>query len=186
MTGLGVFTVASLTFWPSSSLLSFPGFVVSNILIGTGAAIIQVSANSFIALAGPDELMEARINFGQGLQAIGTIVGPLLALKVLFKTVSKAGLYRSQWLYLGIALWATLLGVIVYYVPLSEACDEDFEKVAKRHEFRTGLSTRTKVWHVRIIPFASTTGILLLWLYLGEQQALRFFWNALVNEVEPG
>ena len=34
LTGLGVFTVAALSFWPSSSLLSFPGFVVSNILIG--------------------------------------------------------------------------------------------------------------------------------------------------------
>jgi fucose permease len=180
---LSVFTVATLTFWPSSSLLSFPGFVVSNILIGSGLSIIQLAANPFIALAGPEELMECRLNFGQGLQAIGTLVSPLLAIKVLFKHISRAGLFRSQWLYLAVSLWSSLLGVIVYYVPLCEASNADLERVAWQRS-RKGLSKHAKVCGIKIIPFVAFTGIFSIWLFIGAQEQLRYFWNSLMMEVK--
>jgi fucose permease len=186
ITGLGVFTVACLSFWPSSSLLSFPGFVISNLLIGCGLAILQLPANPFIALAGPDELMESRLNFSQGLQAVGAVIAPLLANKALFRTVTRAALFRSQWVYLGVSLWASLLGIIIYYVPLSEASDDDLEHVARQHENQRGLRNQTKVWRINIVPFVAVAGILAMWLYLGTQQHLRFFWGDIMGEVTPG
>ena len=183
ITGLCVFTVATLTFWPSSSLLSFPGFVVSNILMGSGLSIIQLAANTFITLAGPDELMECRFNFGHGLQAIGTLVSPLLAIKVLFKDITHTGLFHSQWLYLALSLWSSLLGVIVYYVPLCEASDDDLERVAKLRE-QKGLSKRAKLCGIRVMPFVAVTSIFAVWLYIGTQEQLRYFWNNLMMEVK--
>jgi fucose permease len=186
ITGLGVFTVASLSFWPSSSLLSFPGLVVSNLLIGCGLAILQLPANPFIGLAGPDKLMESRLNFSQGLQVVGAVVALLLADRALFQRVDRAALFHSQWVYLGVSLWASLLGIIVYYVPLSEASDDDLECVARRLEVRRNLSRQTKLWRIYIVPFVAVTGILAMWLYLGTQQQLRYFWVDIMDEVIPG
>lgn len=186
ITGLGVFTVACLSFWPSSSLLSFAGLVVSNILIGSGLAILQLPANPFIALAGPDALMESRLNFSQGLQAIGAVVAPLIANKALFQQVNRAALFHSQWVYLAISLWASLLGIIFYYVPLSEASDDDLEHVARRQQIQTSLSRQTKVWGVTITAFVAVAGIFAMWLYLGSQQQLRYFWGDLMDDVKPG
>lgn len=185
ITGLAVFTVAALTFLPSSSLLSYPGFVVSNILIGSGLSILEVAANPFIALAGPDELMEARLNFSQGLQGIGSVLSPLLAVKVLFKHVGTTGLFASQWLYLAVGLWSSLLGVIFYYVPLSEASDDDLERVAFRREVRRGLCWRERVWGVRIIWAVAGLGIVAMWFYVGGQEQVGYFWTELVTEALP-
>jgi fucose permease len=186
ITGLGVFTVASLSFWPSSSLLSFPGFVVSNILIGGGLSILQVTANPYIALAGPDELMESRLNFAQALQAVGALAAPLLATKVLFKHVGRSGLFRSQWLYLAVSLWSSLLGIIFYYAPLSEASDDDLERVATLRDTRRGISKRAKVLGIHIIPYIAVSCIFVMWLCLGSQEQLRYYWNDLMAEVKPG
>jgi fucose permease len=184
--GLALFTVATVSFWPSSSLLSFPGFSVSNILMGSGLAVLQVAANPYVALAGPDELMESRLNFARGFQVIGQIVAPLLADKVLFKRGGRSGLFTSQWLYLAISLWSSLLGVVFYYVPLSEASDDDLEVASTRREIRMGISKSARVWHVNIGLFVATTGMFSMWLYIGAQEQLRYFWNDLMTEAKPG
>jgi fucose permease len=186
ITGLAVFTIATLSFWPSSSLVSFPGFSVSNILIGSGLAILQVAANPYVALAGPDELMESRLNFARGFQAIGQMVSPLLAIKVLFKRVGRPGLFSSQWLYLAISLSASLLGVVFYYVPLCEASNDDLELVASRREIRKGISKQAHVWRINIMLVVAIAGIFGMWLYIGAQEQLRYFWNDLMAEVKPG
>lgn len=185
ITGLGVFTVAAFSFWPSSSLLSFPGFVVSYILIGIGLSILQTAANTYISLAGPDELMESRLSFAQALQAIGAGTSPLLSVKVIFRTFGRGGVFKFQWLYLAIGFWTSLLGVIVYYVPLSECSDGDLERVARLREVRRGLSKHAKVWRINIIPFIASTSIFGLWMYLGAQEQLRYFWTTFVIEVKP-
>ena len=80
------------------------GFVVSNLLTGSGLSVLEVAANPFIALARPDELMESRLNFAQGMQAVGVVVSPLIAVEVMFKNGGRAGLFNSQLVYLAAAL----------------------------------------------------------------------------------
>jgi fucose permease len=130
--------------------------------------------------------MEARLNFAQGLQAIGTMVSPLLTIKVLFKRVGRVGLFHSQWLYLAVSLWSSLLAVIVYYVPLSEAGDDDLEHFAMRRETRKGLNRRAKVFGINIVLFIAVAGGFAVSLFIGAQEQLRYFWNNLLIEVKPG
>jgi fucose permease len=130
--------------------------------------------------------MESRLNFVRGLQAIGQLVSPLLVIKVLFKREGRPGLFRSQWLYLAISLWASLLGVIVYYVPLGEASDADLELVASRREIRKGISKQARVWGINIILLVAIAGIFGMWLYAGTQEQVRLFWDDLMAEVKPG
>jgi len=130
--------------------------------------------------------MESRLNFVRGLQAIGQMVSPLLVIKVLFKREGRPGLFRAQWLYLAISLWASLLAVIVYYVPLGEASDADLELVASRREIRKGISKQARACGINIILLVAIAGIFGMWLYAGTQEQLRLFWDDLMAEVKPG
>ena len=129
--GLCIYGCGTLVFWPSAVLTSFPAFLVSNFIIGLGLATLEVGANPFIALCGPPNYAEVRLNVSQGVQAIGSIVSPLLAQKVMFKNVSSApSLLDAQWAYLGIGLFDVSLAIAFYYLPIPEVSDDDLEEIA--------------------------------------------------------
>lgn len=131
MVGLSVYACGTLVFWPSAVLNSFPAFLVSNFITGAGLSTLELSANPFIALCGPPEYAETRLNLSQGVQAIGTIVSPLLAKKVLFPSNAR-GLIDVQWTYLGISFFNICLAIIYFYIPLPEATDEELEAASQR------------------------------------------------------
>ncbi|OCT51542.1 putative MFS transporter [Cladophialophora carrionii] len=89
--GLAVYGCGTLVFWPSAVLTSYAAFTVSNFIVGFGLSCLEVAANPYIALCGPLEFAEVRLNLSQAFQAIGTVCSPLLATKVLFKSVNSAG-----------------------------------------------------------------------------------------------
>jgi fucose permease len=186
MTGLGVYSVGALAFWPSSVLISYAGFFISNFLIALGMALLEVSVDPFIALAGPEYLMEARLNFSRALYGIGVIVSDFLATRVFFKNVGLSGLFDTQWLYLAVALWASLLAMVCYYVPLSEASDEDLELVVRQRENCGKPKQWQRVWGCRVLLLVTIAGIFAMWLFVGAQEQLTYFWTPLVQEVKPG
>ena len=122
ITGLCIYACGTLIFWPSAVLASFPAFLISNFVVGLGLATLEVAANPFIILCGPTRYAETRINLSQGVQAVGSVVSPILAIRVLFKNVQDApSLIDAQWTYLSIALFDIALAVVFYYLPLPEA-----------------------------------------------------------------
>jgi len=131
MVGLSVYACGTLVFWPSAVLNSFPAFLVSNFITGAGLSTLELGANPFIALCGPPEYAETRLNLSQGVQAIGTIISPLLAKKVLFPSNAQ-GLIDVQWTYLGISFFNICLAIIYFYIPLPEATDEELEAASQR------------------------------------------------------
>ena len=120
ITGLCIYSTGSLVFWPSAVLASFPAFLASNFIVALGLSTLEIAANPFIALCGPPEHAEARLNFAQAVQAIGGVMSPLLATLVLFKQVDVRSLIDTQWTYLAIALFVAVLAGFFYYYPLPE------------------------------------------------------------------
>ncbi|CAG8364481.1 unnamed protein product [Penicillium salamii] len=164
MTGLCIYACGTLIFWPSAVLTSTPAFILSNFIVGFGLAVLETAANPFIALCGPLENSEIRLNISQGVQAVGSVLSPLLAKRVLFKSVQDvASLVDVQWAYLGIALFDVLLAVAFYYLPVPEASDEDLEELANRRR----EDNMTKV-----------VGIPVVWLTLGLGVWSQFFYCA--------
>ena len=169
MTGLVVYGCGTLVFWPSAVLTSYTAFTLSNFLVGFGLSCLEISANPFTALCGPLEYAEVRLNLSQGFQAIGTIVSPLLAQKVLFKNVLDApSLIDVQWTYLGIALFDVILAVVFYYLPIPEASDEDLEELADQ---RSAVN-RARVGPVRVVWVTLALGVFCQWCYVGGQEAI--------------
>ncbi|CAI6338708.1 unnamed protein product [Periconia digitata] len=183
MVGLTIYACGTLIFWPSAVLSSFPAFLISNFIVGMGLSMLELGANPFIILCGPPEFAEARINFSQGIQAIGTVVSPLLAKKVLFKA-SPNNLIDVQWAYLGIAFFTVLLAVVYYYVPLPEATDEELEAASARMPMPRGSTVGSS--QIKVMGVSLGLGAVSVFCYVGGQETVSTSFAEFVARVEPG
>lgn len=182
ITGLSVYGCGTLVFWPSAVLTSYGAFIVSNFIVGFGLSCLEIAANPYIALCGPLEYAEVRLNLSQAFQAIGTVLSPLLATKVLFKNVLNApSLVDVQWTYLGIALFVFALAVVFYYIPLPEASDEQLEELADRRS--AAYAAKVGPWKVIYVTLA--LGVFSQWCYVGLQECVGNNIQPLMQLVKP-
>lgn len=185
MVGLCVYGCGTLVFWPSAVLTSYTAFTISNFIVASGLSCLEIAANPYIALCGPLEYAEVRLNLSQAFQAIGTICSPLLAAKVLFKNVSNANapsLIDVQWTYLGIAMFVYLLAIIFYYIPLPEATDEQLEELADRRSSVNNANLGP--W--KVIYATLALGVFSQWVYVGLQECVGNNLQPLIRLIQPG
>ena len=182
MAGLAVYGCGTLVFWPSAVLTSYGAFLVSNFIVASGLSCLEVAANPYIALCGPLEYAEVRLNLSQAFQAVGTVCSRLLASKVLFKNINSASsLVDVQWAYLGIALFVFGLAVVFYYIPLPEASDD---QLAEQADKRTAIYQR-KVGPYQVIFVTLGLGVFTQFGYVGFQEAIGGNMEALLAVVVP-
>ncbi|KAE8453898.1 hypothetical protein EG329_007674 [Mollisiaceae sp. DMI_Dod_QoI] len=187
--GLCIYGTGTLIFWPCAVLTSFPGFIISNFVVGLGLSILETAANPFIALCGPSHHAEFRLLLAQGVQAIATILSQLLAQNVLFEAIGpeNVGLIDVQWTYLAIALFTVILALFFYYMPLPEATDADLQQQSEE----LGIHREQTIFKGKL-PLVYTTLVLAIvanWLYVGAQEGLSVWFGALLttaNEMHGG
>ncbi|KAF2704813.1 MFS monosaccharide transporter-like protein [Pleomassaria siparia CBS 279.74] len=180
--GLIIYACGALVFWPSAVLTSFPAFLISNFITGLGLSTLELGANPFIVLCGPPEYAEARLNMSQAIQAIGSILSPLLAKKVLFKA-SAGSLIDVQWTYLGISFFTIVLAIAFFYVPLPEATDEELENASARMPIPRNAtlgSSKIKVMWVSLFM-----GVFSVFCYVGGQESTSTSFAAYMKLVMP-
>ncbi|KAF2086130.1 MFS monosaccharide transporter-like protein [Saccharata proteae CBS 121410] len=165
--GLVIYACGTLVFWPSAVLTSYPAFLISNFIVGMGLSCLELAANPFIFLCGPSQYGEIRLCVSQGVQAVGTVVSPLLASKVLFK-IDANSLIDVQWTYLGISLFTVLLAVAFWYVPLPEATDDELEDSVERADD----ANHAKIGQFKVVWITLGVGIFAMWCYVGFQESV--------------
>ena len=186
--GLCIYGCGTLIFWPSAVLTSFPAFLISNFIVGLGVSILEIAGNPFVILCGPPEHAETRLNLSQGVQAIGSVISPILAQKVLFKSVNDGpSLIDVQWTYLGIALFVVLLALAFYYMPIPEASDEDFEEIAERRRPTNHklVSLFPGGFKVPIVYLTLSLAIFSQFCYVGGQEAVAGVFLQYIPIVQP-
>lgn len=140
--GLCIYGVGALMFWPSAVYRSFGGFCGSLFIVGSGLSTLETSANPYIAVCGPPRLSEFRLELSQSVQAVGSVVAPLLASRVFFKNTDETDLSNVQWTYLGIAAFVFLLAVVFFFSSIPEVTDADMELQAEQASDLTGYEDR--------------------------------------------
>lgn len=141
--GLVLYGIGALMMWPAALHKSFGGFCGATFIIGSGLGSLETAANPYMAgvfvrlqvlmhrsnlspfhsvVTGPPRYAEMRINLAQAIQAVGTVVGPVLGSYVFFKeTNDNVGALQSvQWVYLAIAIFVFLLAVVFYFAAIPE------------------------------------------------------------------
>lgn len=180
--GLAIYACGTLIFWPAAVLTSFPTYVIVNFLVGMGLSVLEVAANPFIALCGPPQYAEIRLNLSQGFQAVGTVVAPLIASKAFTKYQNNApSLIDTQWAYLGIALVTVLLALAYHYLPLPEATDEELEDASERVDG----ANNARVRGIRVVTVILGLGVLSQFCYVGSQETLGTTFTEYLGIVEP-
>lgn len=171
ITGLVLYGIGALMFWPSAKYESFGGFCGSLFIVGSGLSTLETSANPFIATCGPPRLSEFRLELSQSFQAVGSIVAPLLASRVFFNNLNVHGkdtdLSNVQWTYLGIAAFVFLLAVVFYFAPLPEVTDADMALQAEQCSGLTGYADKPMRQQKKLF-----FGVAAQFCYVGAQVAV--------------
>jgi len=180
--GLAIYACGTLVFWVAAVLTSFPTYVIVNFVVGMGLSTLEIAANPFIALCGPQEYAEIRLNLSQGFQAIGTVIAPLIAAKGFTKYQNDApSLVNTQWAYLGIALFTVALAVAYFYIPLPETTEQELEDASERMD----RANDAKVNGTRTIWIILGLGVFSQFCYVGGQETYGTTWTPYLTEVNP-
>jgi FHS family L-fucose permease-like MFS transporter len=155
--GLVVTGLGALAFWPAAAAPSYPLFLGALFVLAGGITILQVAANPYVAVLGPPRTAASRLNLTQGLNSLGTTVGPLLGAMLILSddaSISAAERARSvQAPYVGIAITLFVLAFVFYRVRLPGI------------EPRARLGGGSSLWSHRPLVF----GTIAIFLYVGAE-----------------
>src|SRR5215472_4893176 len=93
--GLLISATGSALFWPAANLSSYPLFLVALFIVGIGFAMLQIAANPYVTILGPEKTASSRLNLAQGFNSIGTTIGPLIGGDLIFSYCAKSGAHGA-------------------------------------------------------------------------------------------
>ncbi len=88
---LVISALGSALFWPAASITSYPLFLVALFIVGLGFAMLQIAANPYVTILGPERTASSRLNLAQGFNSVGTTLGPLIGGYMIFEYFNRAG-----------------------------------------------------------------------------------------------
>ena len=178
ISGLLLFALGCLLFWPAALLGSYSFFLFSLFIIASGLTFLETGANPFIVELGDEQTAERRLNLSQAFNPIGSILGVLIGTVFVFsgtdidqamiENMKNTGVYANYlqeetlrvvrpYLCLAVlaCLWALLASRI--HFPLKKK-EEVKQKIQVKHSVSFLIKDR-----------AFMKGVLALFLYVGAQ-----------------
>ncbi|TNF67548.1 MAG: sugar MFS transporter [Gammaproteobacteria bacterium] len=89
--GFLVAGVGCLGFWPAAGYEVYAYFLISLFVLAAGIVVLQVAANPYVSLLGNKKSASARLTFVQGLNSLGTTIGPIIGGVFILGAIAKAG-----------------------------------------------------------------------------------------------
>jgi FHS family L-fucose permease-like MFS transporter len=94
--GLLMAAVGSALFWPAAVTASYPMFLAALFVVGLGFAMLQIAANPYVTILGPEKTASSRLNLAQGFNSVGTTIGPLIGGWLIFQYFAKTGAHGAD------------------------------------------------------------------------------------------
>lgn len=183
--GLAVAGIGALSFWPAAALPSYAVFLFALFVLATGITVLQVAANPYVTLLGPEKTASSRLTLAQALNSLGTTLAPLIGGYLILAAQPKTAdalaalsaaelsAYRAaeaqavQGPYLGLALTLFALAAFVLAFRLPTVGRAEQPADGRRY-------TIAEVLRVRHAAF----GVLAIFCYVGAEVAIG---SVLVN-----
>ena len=73
------------------NLLPYWIFLAGLFIVGLGFAMLQIAANPYVTILGPERTASSRLNFAQAFNSVGTTTGPLIGGFLIFKYFAATG-----------------------------------------------------------------------------------------------
>ena len=96
-------------------------FLMSLFIVGLGFAMLQIAANPYVTILGPERTASSRLNLAQGFNSIGTTLGPLIGGYLIFQYFAKTGAHGADSVkvpYLMFCIVFVALAVVFYFIHL--------------------------------------------------------------------
>ncbi|WP_243351199.1 L-fucose:H+ symporter permease [Stenotrophomonas acidaminiphila] len=177
--GLLIAAVGALGFWPSAALRTYEAFLASLFVLATGITVLQVAANPYVALLGPEQTASSRLTLAQALNSLGTTLAPLFGGFLILSTTVMSGeqiqalpvaeqvAYRAaeaqsvQGPYLGLAVALALLAVFVCLFRLPSLAEATEKADSAQHTLLDALK------HPHVL-----FGVLAIFFYVGAEVSI--------------
>src|SRR5438045_3885475 len=78
LTGLALCAGGALLFVPASSVGLYSFFLAALFVMACGQSFLEVAANPYVTILGPEESSERRLNFAQSFNAVGAVIAMVL------------------------------------------------------------------------------------------------------------
>ncbi len=75
--GLSTMAIACLLFYPAAGERIFGLFMLAYFTLAGGMTILQVAANPYVAVLGPESKASSRLNLAQAFNSVGTTIAPI-------------------------------------------------------------------------------------------------------------
>jgi FHS family L-fucose permease-like MFS transporter len=129
--GLLISAAGSALFWPAASLSSYPLFLAALFVVGLGFAMLQIAANPYVTILGPEKTASSRLNLAQAFNSFGTTTGPLIGGYLIFDHFAKTGAHGADSVklpYLGFCIVFVVLAVVFFFIKLPHIGEGKIEK----------------------------------------------------------
>jgi FHS family L-fucose permease-like MFS transporter len=128
--GLLISAAGSALFWPAATFLSYPLFLLALFVVGLGFAMLQIAANPYVTILGPERTASSRLNLAQAFNSLGTTLGPLVGGYLIFQYFARTGAHGADSVkvpYLAFFLVFVLLALIFFFVRLPDISEGKVE-----------------------------------------------------------
>jgi MFS transporter, FHS family, L-fucose permease len=174
--GLAVMGIGCLIFVPAAQVPSYPLFLCALFVLAAGMTVLQVAANPYMAMLGPERTASARLNLAQGFNSVGTLLAPLFG-GFLILSNTKAGTIASgavesmadriadaravQLPYLGIALVLLAFAAVLALTRLPEVTPQA----------ATQDNAKLSIWRHKVLIM----GAVAIFVYVGAEVSIGSF-----------
>ena len=139
--GLSTMAVGCLLFYPAASYRVFGIFMLGYFILAGGITILQVAANPYVTILGPEKTASSRLNLSQAFNSLGTAIAPALGAlfilsdkvmtseEIAFMTEAEQREYyiaeaaAVQTPFLGIAAFIVLIALVFLFVKLPKVSE---------------------------------------------------------------
>ena len=131
--GLVISSTGSAIFWPAASAASYPMFLTGLFVVGLGFAMLQIAANPYVTILGPEKTASSRLNLAQAFNSVGTTIGPLIGGWLIFQCFAKTNAHGADSVkvpYLVFSIVFTVLAGIFFFIHLPHVGEGKIERGA--------------------------------------------------------
>ncbi|MCB0650285.1 MAG: sugar MFS transporter [Saprospiraceae bacterium] len=188
---LAVCGMGCLMFYPAAHFHSYAFFLSALFVLASGVTLLQICANPYATILGPPESASSRLNRAQGLNSLGTTLGPLVGTILIYQVFSKGNVDVNSvsdtyvlygFVFLGMALFTFTRKMPTF--KNTEIIEKGLAVLKNRHLFLgvlaiffyVGSEVAVGSWVVEFIRSDKIMG-------LGEAEAsyfLSYFWGGLM------
>jgi MFS transporter, FHS family, L-fucose permease len=184
LVGLALCSGGAVLFVPASSAHVYTYFLVALLVMACGQSFLEVAANPYATILGPEASAERRLNFAQSFNAVGAVASPLVGrafiltgteytnAQIAAMSATQLEAYRASEAstvkgpYLVVAAIFVVVGVLIALTHLPEVHDrESSEETAGAATENVSLLAHTHLWK----------GVVAQFFYVGAQVGVASF-----------